>query len=101
LAANIIAEYDTLMRLSLTAFRLGVLLDQSHEQLKNAWIKKITQLFKLPFRYESLELSRQTLTQDPELLKKAEEKMGTLSYEVIHKTVRAPFAPVIKSKPSI
>ena len=99
LSANIIADYDTLMRLSLTAFRLGVLLDHNHEQLKNIWIKKILKVFKLPFQYESLGLSRQTMTEDLELLKKSEEKMGILPHEILHKTLRAPFAPTIKSKP--
>lgn len=100
LIANIIADYDTLMRLSLTAFRLGVILDHSHEQLKNRWIKKILKVFKLPFQYELLELSRQTITEDTKLLKKAEKKMGELPHEILHKTLRAPFAPAIKPKPN-
>ena len=87
------------MRLSLTAFRLGVIPNYNHEQLKNRWIKKILKVLKMPFQYELLELSRETLLKNTELLKKAEEKMGILPHEILHKTLRAPFAPTIKSKP--
>lgn len=101
LGASIIAEFDELMRTVLTANRIGILLDQSHTEIKEAWNSKIVTLFKFPFKWHPLNITRSEVETNHELLEKAENLMGKCPAEVLTKTLRSPFAPIIKNTKKI
>ena len=97
LGASVIADFDKLIRTVLTANRIGVLLEKSHETIRDEWLNKIVILFKLPFKYQSFEITRADVEADNALAKRAQEVLGTLPESVLAKTLRSPFAPAIQT----
>lgn len=95
LGARVIADFDRLMRTALTARRLGVLLDQSYEVMREIWSSKIIVLLKLPFKWQSLQMTRSHYNNQDARVARAKQLMGVLPHEVLDKTLRAPFAPMI------
>ncbi len=101
LAANIIADFDELMRTVLTANRVGVLLEKPHDVIREEWLNQIQLLFKLPFKWQQLNITRTDILAKNELAQKAQEQMGALPDKVLSKTLRSPFAPNIKEVPTV
>lgn len=97
LGANVIADFDLLMRTVITANRVGVLLDKTHEQIKEEWGVKIIELFKLPFKWQSFNITRADVKADNESAQTAQKLLGKLPERVLNKTLRSPFAPLISS----
>lgn len=95
LGANLIADFDTLVRTVLTANRIGVLLDKPINDIKDEWIDKIVALFKLPARYQSFAVTRLDVVNNTDVAKKAQDVLGKLPKSVLDKQLRAPFAPYI------
>ncbi len=95
LGANVVAKFDELMRIVLTAHRVGVLLEQSQEDIRAKWNKKIMSLFQLPFKWQPFGLTRQDVEAKNALANKAQETLGKLPRQVLDKSLRAPFAPYI------
>lgn len=95
LGANIIADFDELMRLALTANRIGVLLDAPIESIRDRWIQKTLSLLRLPFKWQSFEITRFDIINENSLAEKAKAALGQLPSQIIDKKLRAPFAPYI------
>jgi integrating conjugative element protein (TIGR03761 family) len=97
LGASVIADFDKLIRTVLTANRIGVLLEKSHETIRDEWLNKIVILFKFPFKYQSFEITRADVEADNALAKNTQEVLGVLPESVLAKTLRSPFAPAIQA----
>lgn len=98
MAARLIAHFDELMRIILTANRIGILLDKEEKAIRQEWIKEISSLFHLPFNWKPLVITRLDLKNDAQQLKVAIEKMGNVPEDVITLKLRSPFSPLIKQK---
>ncbi len=101
LGASVIADFDELMRTVLTAHRVGVLLEHSPEAIRDEWVNRIAALFKLPFKWQPLNITRADVEANNALAEKAQQAMGKLPEPVLTKKLRSPFSPVIKAPPSI
>jgi len=95
LGAQILADFDRLMRVAFTANSIGILLDHDPEFIKDRWSKKIALLFKRPFQWQDLEITRADFEENNEKAKQAILRLGRLPEGVLKKTLRAPFAPPI------
>lgn len=95
LAASLIADFDLLMRTVLTAYRVGVLLEQSHVEIKNEWINKISALFQLAFKWQATAVTRADIYADNDLAKATKELLGDIPAKILNKSLRAEFAPTI------
>ena len=94
LGANVIADFDLLMRTIHTAHRAGVLLDKPHVAIREEWGRKIADLFKLPFKWQAFNITRADIEADNEAAKAAAKLLGKLPERVLNKTLRSPFAPL-------
>lgn len=95
LGANLIADFDQLMRIILTANRVGVILNHSHEKIRDEWFGHIFSIFKLPFKWIETGIKRTDIDDNNELSNKAQHAMGKLPESVLTKKLRSPFAPYI------
>lgn len=96
LAASLVADYDVLMRIILTARHLGVLLDKPYSVIQQQWKQQIIGLFRLPFQWKPFAINRKDMENQTEQAKLAQAKMGELPEVVLKATLRAPFAPLIQ-----
>jgi integrating conjugative element protein (TIGR03761 family) len=96
LGANLIADFDELIRTVLTANRVGVILDKSHEVIRDEWLKQINELFKLPFKWQPFNVTRADMKENNELAAKAKKGLGKLPNNILMKTLRSPFSPHIR-----
>jgi integrating conjugative element protein (TIGR03761 family) len=96
LGANLIADFDELIRTVLTANRVGVILDKSHEVIRDKWLKQINELFKLPFKWQPFNITRADVKESNELAAKAKKALGKLPNDILTKTLRSPFSPHIR-----
>lgn len=99
LGAQIIADFDTLMRIVLTAKRIGVLLTKSHHAIRDEWLQPILVLFKLPFKWQNFQISRTDVELNSANSIIASDALGKLPAAILAKKLRAPFAPTIQMKP--
>lgn len=95
LGAAIIGDFDELMRVVLTANRVGVLLHQSQDAIRSQWSDKVISLFQLPFKWQSFAITRSDIECDSDAAKLAQKAFGKLPRSVLDKTLRAPFSPYI------
>lgn len=95
LGANVIADFDELMRTVLTANRVGVLLGKTHEDIREHYAVLIRSLFSLPSKWQDLSITREVISQSIEQAKKAKKLMGELPDKVLTKSLRSPFSPAI------
>lgn len=97
MAANLVAHFDELMRTILTANRVGILLDKPEKDIRQTWLDQLLTLFRLPFKWKALPVTRADIKSNNDQAKIAQEKMGQLPEPILLLTLRSPFAPVIKS----
>ncbi len=101
LGAQLLANLDELMRVLITAERVGVLLSEPYDVLRKRWVKRLLDFFALPFSWEKSGLDRKTIMSDDEdtraIIKKLDEKIGQLPQSVLAGTIRSPFAPRIRT----
>ncbi len=95
LCAGLIADFDQLLRIILTAYRIGILLDKSYEMLRDEWEEHISSILKLPFKWQDLNITRADMDADTEVAQKAKAVMGQLPDLVLMKKLRSPFSPKI------
>jgi len=95
LGANLVADFDELMRVVLTANRVGVLLDKPQDAIRVEWIDKINGLFQLPFKWQAFKLTRADVEANNDLAKSVHSVLGKLPEAILNKTLRAPFSPFI------
>jgi len=95
-AASLVAYFDELMRTVLTANRVGILLDQSEKDIRQIWLDQLLALFRLPFKWKSLPVTRTDIKSNNEQAKIAQKKMGQLPEPILLLELRSPFAPAIK-----
>ena len=55
LGANLIANFDRLMRIVLTAYRVGIILNKPYEVIRDEWASRIKEIFELPFKWQKLD----------------------------------------------
>lgn len=96
MAASLIAHFDELMRTILTANRVGILLDKPEKDIRQFWLDELLALFRLPFKWKPLPVTRADFKSDNDQAKIAQEKMGQLPEPILLLTLRSPFAPAIK-----
>lgn len=97
LGASIIADYDKLIRIALTAYRIGVLLNQSHDAIREEWTQKINKIFKMAFLWKSFNITRVDVKEKADNAKRAENKLGKLPEAILEKNLRSPFSPYINN----
>ncbi len=95
LGASVVADFDELMRMVLTAKRVGVMLEKSHEELRNEWLVQIMVLFKLPFKWQDFHITRADVEAKNKISQQARKVLSKLPESVLTKKLRAPFAPHI------
>ncbi|PIQ43261.1 MAG: TIGR03761 family integrating conjugative element protein [Gammaproteobacteria bacterium CG11_big_fil_rev_8_21_14_0_20_46_22] len=95
LGGSLIADYDELMRILLTARQIGILFDEPYSVIQQAWKKQIIELFRLPFQWAAFSVTRLDVEKNNDNAKAAEAKMGKLPKDVIEAKIRSPFAPII------
>lgn len=106
LGASLVADYDELMQVILTARQVGILFDQPHHIIQQTWRQQLLSLFKLPYRWQAFGLTRQDVKEQTDKATKAKERMGKLPNGIQTMKLRSPFAPTIfipreRIKPSI
>jgi len=97
LAANVIADFDELMRIILTAQCVGVLLKPAPDKIIAEWTAKIVALLQLPFTWQSFNVTRNAVNTEQANAIAAEKAMGQCPEAVLNRSLRSPFAPLIKT----
>lgn len=97
LGANVVADFDELMRVVLTAHRVGVLLEKPQEAIRSEWFDKVISLFQIPFNWKAYQITRSDVKANTELAKEAEASMGKLPKQILNKGLRSPFSPYINA----
>lgn len=100
LAAQIIAQFDELMRTILTAKRIGVILEKPYETVRNEFAQQITVLFKMPFKWQQFNITRADIEANNETAQTAKKVLSELPESILTKKLRSPFAPNIQLKKS-
>ncbi|MBX9706196.1 MAG: TIGR03761 family integrating conjugative element protein [Gammaproteobacteria bacterium] len=99
MGSGLVAQFDELMRIILTANRVGVLLEISEDAIRKQWLEKLLTLFKLPLKWEAKSITRQDVVAKNDLVKEVESKLGMLPEAILSKKLRSPFSPEIKVTP--
>jgi integrating conjugative element protein (TIGR03761 family) len=97
MAANLVAHFDELMRTVLTANRVGVLLDKPEKVIRQNWLDQILALFRLPFKWKPLSITRADIKAENEQATAAQGAMGDIPESILLLKLRSPFAPSIKA----
>ena len=95
LGAGVVGDFDELMRVVLTANRVGVLLDKTQDAIRSEWVERVISLFQLPFKWQSFTLTRADIKADNDAAKSAQKALGKVPSNVLDKTLRSPFSPYI------
>lgn len=95
LGAQIIAVFDELVRTVMTASNVGVILDKGHESVRDVWAEKIIALFKLPLKWQAVDITRDDVIAKNDKAKAAQKALGKLPEVILTKKLRSPFAPKI------
>ncbi len=96
MAASGVAHFDELMRTILTAHRVGILLDKPEKDIRQIWLDQLLALFRLPFKWKPLPVTRADIKSDNDQAKIAQEKMGKIPEPILLLELRSPFAPTVK-----
>ncbi len=92
-AAGIIADFDRLLCLALTAYHVGIIPNKVYEALRDEWSAHITVLFQLPLEWQSLGVGRYDIANHAELSQKAVSLMGISIEDILDQTKRSPLTP--------
>lgn len=91
--AQLIADYDTLVRTVLTCRHIGQLDDESAHSIINLCARKIRGTFVVPQGYRALGIDRKCLQRSPGKYPRASSLMGELPEAVLSGEHRAPLVP--------
>jgi len=91
--AQMLAEYDTLVRTLLTGCHVSLLDRESSEKVINLSARKIRGTFVVPQGYRFLGIDRELLQQGSDKKEQARQLMGDLPDEVLSGKHRAPLLP--------
>ena len=95
MAAGLLADFDRLICLALTAYRIGAIPNKVYKALRDEWSSHIAALFKLPMEWHPLGLTRADVIADSALAQEAESLMGSLPEGFLTKQTRSFLAPDI------
>lgn len=98
MAAGLIAQFDQLMRILITANRIGALIGKSERDIRQEWIDNLMAVFMLPFKWKFFPVNRHDIKNNTIAAQAAEKVLGVVPQAVLQKTLRAPFAPRIREK---
>lgn len=91
--AQLIAQYDTLVRTVLTCRHIGQLDDETAQVIIHLSARKIRGIFVVPQGYRLLGIDRKCLQRSAGEDPRASRLMGTLPADVLNGEHRAPFVP--------
>ncbi len=91
--AQMIAEYDTFVRMLLTAHHVGLLDSSSMEGLLNTCARKIRGAFAVPQGYHFLSVDRDSMKQGTAKASRARQLMGDVPEDVLNGAHQAPLVP--------
>ena len=96
MATGLLADFDTLLCLALTAYRMGAIPYKVYKALRDEWAFHIATLFRLPSEWQPLGLTRADMVADTVVAQEAESLMGALPEGFVNKQKRSFLAPDIK-----
>lgn len=96
LGASLIGDFDRLVRIILTAKRVGIILNHSQDDVRQHWFTQIVFLFKISSKWEKTGIKRSDIKANNDLAKQVQEKMGKLPDAILTKKLRSPFSPFLK-----
>jgi integrating conjugative element protein (TIGR03761 family) len=91
--AQLIGEYDTLVRTLLSGCHVGLLDRESSQKITHLAARKVRGTFAVPLGFRFLSIDRQSLQQDSDKQAQARQLMGDLPLEVLNDEQRAPLVP--------
>ncbi|MCG8023965.1 MAG: TIGR03761 family integrating conjugative element protein [Candidatus Thiodiazotropha endolucinida] len=91
--AQLIGEYDTLVRTLLSGYHVGLLDRESSQKVIHLAARKVRGAFAVPLGFRMLGIDRASLQQDSDKKAQARQLMGDLPLEVLNGEQRAPLVP--------
>ena len=91
--AQLIGEYDTLVRTLLTGCYVGLLERSSSERIVQLGGHRIRRAFAVPQGYRFLDIDRASISRQDEKARQAQRLMGELPVEVLTSERQAPLVP--------
>jgi integrating conjugative element protein (TIGR03761 family) len=98
--AKLLAEFDTLVCMALTARHIGLLDGQACEDILKASARKVRAIFMIPQGYRLLKINREQVQQVIGRSHEARQLMGEVPGDVLNGKRQAPLAPRKVSFPS-
>ena len=92
-AAKLLADFDSLVCLALTLRHIGLLGNQSSEDIINVSARKLRSLFMMPQNYRLLKINREQVRTSTGRSQEASKLMGEIPADVLSGTRHAPLVP--------
>jgi len=101
MGARLLGQYDKLVRLGLVAKHVGMLYSDDWNNLIGKMGSKIREVFWLSTRYRYTGVTRDDVTANNEVARRAATKYGELPQNVMEGTHRAKHAPIIRTSSAL
>ncbi|MCP4475323.1 MAG: DUF1845 domain-containing protein [Gammaproteobacteria bacterium] len=98
LGAQILAALDQFLCLTRMSCRMGLVMENEYDGIRDHWLAQCIVAFKRPFQWKAFGITRQDIRDNNELAQKAKNRMGTLPEAILNGTIQSPFSSAKQKK---